>query len=622
MEIRIVTAAKYEQKQEQVAASASVITRNDIRTYGWRTVNEALASLPGIHATYDYRYEYLGTRGLGIPGDFNTRVLIMINGNRINDGTYDQGPVGRDLPLDIDMIDRIEFVPGPSSAIYGQNAMLGVVNIITRNGSDVQGVELSTSYQTKERMFQERVTFGKKFDNGTNAIASFSGLQARGADRFFEFGDAGISGVARRQDGEDIKQAFARVTRGPLAFDFMYGNRRKDDPTASFFSDPFSDVNVNDRHLRAQIQYDDNLANNTLNIFGRVFLGQYRFRQPVFFSDEKLTVKGPSDWHGGELRLLSTALPHHKLLMGVEYHNNTRIRQTATFQNFISPEQNVNIRSSVVRIGVFLQDEWRMTDTLSATIGLRYDYNKWIGSRLSPRGALIWQATPKTTLKALYGRAHRSPNAFEREFDDGASQVANPGLHSEWIDTAEFVADYRPQHNLNLRASIYEWRMHNIITLGVDPITELLQYQQNQNKVIARGAELSFDKTWDKGVRLRSSLGFQDAEQGGVQRVNSPYFLGKVNFSFPIPLMSGLRAGYELQYNSERKTFDGTKTKDYLLSNLNLWTDVKWIKELQASLSLYNLFNENYRHPAAESNWQNSFIQPGRTVRFKLDFHF
>ncbi|MCC7092031.1 MAG: TonB-dependent receptor plug domain-containing protein, partial [Nitrosomonas sp.] len=240
MNISVVGASKYEQKQQQVAAAVSVITRKDIRTYGWRTLNEALASLPGIHPTYDYQYDYLGTRGFGLPGDFNTRVLVTINGNRINDATYDQGPTGRDFPLDIDLIERIEFIPGPGSAVYGQNAMLGVVNIVTRKGSDIKGAELSASYQTVEVMPQERVTLGKQFDNGTDALISFSGLQSRGANRFFEFGDSGISGIAHRLDGEDVKQMFARASHGPFSFDFIYGNRHKGDPVAVFFTDPLT----------------------------------------------------------------------------------------------------------------------------------------------------------------------------------------------------------------------------------------------------------------------------------------------------------------------------------------------------------------------------------------------
>ncbi|MBS0498430.1 MAG: TonB-dependent receptor [Proteobacteria bacterium] len=621
MNINVVGASKYEQKQQQVAAAVSVITRKDIRTYGWRTLNQALASLPGIHPTYDYQYEYLGTRGFGLPGDFNTRVLITINGNRINDATYDQGPTGRDFPLDIDLIERIEFIPGPGSAVYGQNAMLGVVNIVTRKGADINGAELSASYQTAETMPQERVTLGKQFANGTDALLSFSGLQSRGADHFLEFGDSGIAGIAHRMDGENVKQMFARASHGPLSFDFIYGNRRKDDPTGMFFSDPLVTGQFQrDRRLNTQIQYNDYFLNDTLNVMGRLFLGQYRYDNPMIYGGEKTLSTGPSDWHGAELRLLSTALTDHKLMLGFDYQNNTSITQT--FQNFANPDENARVKSSVMRLGVYLQDEWRITDTLSATVGLRYDHNHWIGSRLSPRGALIWQATPKTTFKALYGRAHRSPNSYERDYTDGVAQIANPGLRSEYIDTAELVADYLAQPTLNLRASVYAWDMYNLIALGVDPLSGLSQYQQTSKKILARGAELSLDKTWDWGARLRGSLGIQNADQHHDHLPNSPYYLGKLNASMPIPLITGLRAGYELQYYGKRKTLDGSNTDDSVISNLNLVTNIPQVKELEASLSIYNLFDEHYLHPAADTNWQNTFLQPGRTVRFRLDYRF
>jgi outer membrane receptor protein involved in Fe transport len=160
------------------------------------------------------------------------------------------------------------------------------------------------------------------------------------------------------------------------------------------------------------------------------------------------------------------------------------------------------------------------------------------------------------------------------------------------------------------------------VTLGVDPISGLSQYQQSNNKLLARGVELSSDTTWDWGGRLRASYGIQNVEQQGVQIPNSPYHLGKLNISMPIPVITGLRAGYELQYYGERRTLNGTRVDSAVLSNLNLMSDVRWVKGLQASLSVYNLFNEHYEYPAADTNWQNSLAQPGRTVRFKMDYRF
>jgi iron complex outermembrane receptor protein len=175
---------------------------------------------------------------------------------------------------------------------------------------------------------------------------------------------------------------------------------------------------------------------------------------------------------------------------------------------------------------------------------------------------------------------------------------------------------------LNLRASVYAWDMYNLIALGVDPLSGLSQYQQTSKKILARGAELSLDKTWNWGARLRGSFGIQNADQHHDHLPNSPYYLGKLNASMPIPLITGLRAGYELQYYGKRKTLDGSNTDDSVISNLNLVTNIPQVKELEASLSIYNLFDEHYLHPAADTNWQNTFLQPGRTVRFRLDYRF
>jgi len=124
LETTVTSASKYEQKESEVAAAVTVITREQIRAYGWRTLAAALASLPGLFLTYDRQYTYVGARGFGLPGDYNTRIMLAINGNRVNDTVYDQAMLGREFPLDMDLVERIEVLAGPGGAIYGQNAML------------------------------------------------------------------------------------------------------------------------------------------------------------------------------------------------------------------------------------------------------------------------------------------------------------------------------------------------------------------------------------------------------------------------------------------------------------------------------------------------------------------
>jgi len=238
LDLPVVGASKYEQKQSEVAAAVSILTRDDIRAFGWRTLGDALASLPGMHTSYDRQYGYVGMRGFGLPGDLNTRILLMLDGNRVNDPVFDGGPTGREFPLDMGLVERIEFIPGSGGAVYGQNAMLGVVNVITRNGAAINGTELAAGAQSSQRLGEARATWGRKLDNDLDLVLSVSGMRARGEDLFFDYGAAGVSGVASGLNGERAEQVFARASRGHWSFDFQSGDRRKDDPTAAYRADP------------------------------------------------------------------------------------------------------------------------------------------------------------------------------------------------------------------------------------------------------------------------------------------------------------------------------------------------------------------------------------------------
>ena len=112
------------------------------RAHGWRTLGEALDSLPGLYVSETGLYAYLGARGELGAGDYNTRFLLLVNGHRINDPVYSQSPVGAEFPLDMSLVERIEYAPGPGSAVYGSNAFFGVINVLTRDAADFGDGEL------------------------------------------------------------------------------------------------------------------------------------------------------------------------------------------------------------------------------------------------------------------------------------------------------------------------------------------------------------------------------------------------------------------------------------------------------------------------------------------------
>jgi outer membrane receptor for ferrienterochelin and colicins len=136
-------ASKYQQRLSEAPSSVSIVTEDDIKKYGYQTLADVLRSVRGLYVSYDRNYSYLGMRGFSRPGDYNGRVLLLINGHRVNDNIYDSAFLGNEFPLDLDLIDRVEVIRGPSSSIYGNNALFGVINIITKQGRDFDSAEVS-----------------------------------------------------------------------------------------------------------------------------------------------------------------------------------------------------------------------------------------------------------------------------------------------------------------------------------------------------------------------------------------------------------------------------------------------------------------------------------------------
>jgi outer membrane receptor for ferrienterochelin and colicin len=395
MDLQVVGASKYEQRPADVAASVSVITREEIQAHGWRTIDEALSSLPGVTTTDDRQYVEPNLRGFGLPGDYSTRVLVTINGNRLNDPVHDQGPFGRVLPLDMDLVERIEYIPGPGGAVYGPNAMFGVVNIVTRGGADVAGTELSVTAEEPQEQREGRVSWGQKLAGGTDVLVSASDLQANGEDLFYHYGVTGISGVAAGLDYERDRQLFVRAQNDAWSIEAEYGARRKGDPTASYSTDPLMGKYLEDDLGVAQLHYHQGLADETLQLSARFFAGDYHLsgEGSIFGTPYSQQIIG--EWAGTELQLLSTAVDRHKFMVGLEIQDNYRLVQGSTDPTL---SENVYIAGSSTRSGLYFQDEWHASEAVAATLGVRVENDDADGTDVSPRAGLIWQSGPATAL--------------------------------------------------------------------------------------------------------------------------------------------------------------------------------------------------------------------------------
>ena len=168
LNLEVTGASRSAQRRSTAAGAVTVITAAEIRALGHRTLADALRTVRGLNVVYDRSYSYLGVRGFFASGDYNTRVLLLIDGNRVNENLYDMAFIGREAPIDIDLVERIEFIPGQGSPVYGPNAFFGVINVVTRRlPEQASGVAFGAErYGGREG----RATLSRSTEGGTHWV--------------------------------------------------------------------------------------------------------------------------------------------------------------------------------------------------------------------------------------------------------------------------------------------------------------------------------------------------------------------------------------------------------------------------------------------------------------------
>lgn len=624
MSLEVYTASKFLQKASEAPASVSIISADDIKRYGYRTLTDALKSLRGVYIAYDRNYSYIGIRGFGRPGDYNTRILLLVDGYRLNDNVYDQAPIGTDFPLDMAMIERIEFVPGPGSAIYGSNAFFGVINVITKQGKAIEGTEVSLDLASLNTT-KARASLGRTLDNGSDLLLSVSAYDSKGKDRYFpEFDNpadpASNNGVAQNLDYDRYQQFFAKWKMGAVTLTASADDRKKGIPTASFgqiFNDPVS--YTRDQHAFLNLAYADTLSTK-LDGYGSVYYGEYRYKGDYAYVP---TNKDGSTgrWWGAEARLVSVAWSGQKLMAGVETRQDLERR---LFNYDDSPyASNLEINPKKRTYALYLQDEVTLNEQLILNAGIRYDHDSESGNSTNPRLAVIYKAQPETTLKLLYGTAFRGPNAYERYYNFG--YVLNPDLKSENIKTAELAIEHLFREDLRGTASLFSYKIDNLI--GLTTLSGGGIGFQNSN-MEAKGLELEAERVWTDDSRLKGSISWQLAKSSdtGEWLNNSPRRLAKVNYTAPV-FGDAARLGLEMQFVGPRLNALNNPVGGYGIANLTLASQ-KLAKNLEVSASIYDLFDRRYADPASDEHYDSnntyleSIQQDGRSLRLNMTYKF
>src|SRR5581483_5142823 len=181
--VKVFAASKVEQKVSEAPSPVTIITSEEIKKFGYRTLADILETAPGFNISYDRNYAFVGVSGVSL-GDFNSRILLLVNGHRVNEDLSDGAYVDTSFILDVDLIDRVEIIRGPGSALYGDNAFFAVINVITRAAAQVNGFEGSAEYGTFDS-YKVRATYGKAYTNGVNVLFSGTYYDSAGQPQIF-----------------------------------------------------------------------------------------------------------------------------------------------------------------------------------------------------------------------------------------------------------------------------------------------------------------------------------------------------------------------------------------------------------------------------------------------------
>ena len=636
LDTKVSSAAKYEQPERDAPAAVQVITAAQIAQHGWTNLAQALNSLPGLYGNNDRLYDYQGARGLAIAGDYNTRFLLLIDGQRNNDNVYGQALLGSEGWLDMSVIERIEYIAGPGSALYGSNAMLGTINVITKQATTTPlrqvGALVSSGGLTGVNVL------GAHRHGETGVLLQYSQQQQAGRNQTYtnpqnllvrKDGAVAGDGVAHGLDFSTNRHALLRLDHDAWSLKLIAHERAITPSSAPFmtvFDAPSLRVTDGGQQLSLSHQHELNSA-ASLYVSAAYTDFHYRtsspYRAPVVgyyhaFTDTQGQVVQ------GEANVQLQAGNHH-VLTGIELSQDLLARQHLSYS--VNPAllntSEVNINPLAKRYAAFVQDEWQLASRVALNLGVRRDAASNELATYSPRMGLVYQIDSAWTSQFLIGRAYRSPSAYEKLFGDGINVLSNANLRAETLDTREIVLSWHQQAAQSVQLSLFDHQLQHLIQ-QVD-VNGLGQLQfQNSGNAHRQGAELSWQMHASDEAHWSASLAQNHLPSAaGNLSNNTPRSIAKAAYTQAISTSAQLTS--ELQFSSASQ-YLWRATPQHLpsrtLANLTLSLPNLGWRGLQAQLRVDNLLNRAGDSAASAEMLTPRIPYATRTFTVKLDYAF
>ncbi len=427
----------------ETPAIISVINRQEIANSGARDLMDVLNLVPG----FSFGVDVQNTIGLGLRGNWGHegKILLLIDGMEMNETLFSTTQFGQHY--NVNNIERIEIIRGPGSSIYGGYAELGVINIITRKGSDIEGVRVTGMYGFGEGGTYRQVgsfSLGKSFSSGSFSLYGDYGSAQRSIS---DYTDA-TGAVTNLTDQARLRPASlgGSLILGDLSANFLYDNY------ALETVDQFGDIEPMDvvsfRTFYSNIKYKKEI-NEKLTVTPAI-----NFKSGIPWGVDIATPFGwNSDdynvyYHIQTTRLAPSLLVNYTisenadLLIGADsYFDNATATTDDGSTDYFGDSNSVKYSN----IGAFAQSVIK-TDFANLTLGARVDNHSAVGSAFSPRIGLT-KEIDKFNFKLLYSRAFRAPAIENIGY--------NPDITPEKTGVAELELGYQLNENSILSLNVF-----------------------------------------------------------------------------------------------------------------------------------------------------------------------
>lgn len=652
LQVKVTSATRIEELARTAPATIYVITADEIRRLGLRDLKDILALVPGVD-TIDPHFFLLGGQR-GFVGSFS-QSLLLIDGREANNLIAGETFISNQFRSG--NIKQVEIINGPGSAIYGANALGGVINIITKTQKDYAGFELNASY-------------GSWSTGEANTIFGWSGpyLKIRGSISYFQ------------TNGDDFSSFLSEPSLASPAADnnsyrhlpaqFGYEN----DSSASLWN-----LRGESGHFFGGLDYYKNIASRgTSGIqwdythgfdhrdLSLTFIGyqheywhgkgswtsEYRYYWEQFWGNHTET-EGPlmnpatgetittgatladveafrgfySNKNGGGsdkhvVNLQSTLAPdkRHTLLAGVQYEKSNIV--AASFSRTegehppIGPDQTRPAYNNY-KWSVYVEDQIKLLgDSLIATAGLRYDRHERYGGAASPRLGIVGTIGSNSTLKLLYGEGFREPNVFE-------IQNSNGGIRPTELRTIE--AGWQQYINSKLSNDIVLFRNRARDWIVTDEIA--IGGISNKGTLRSRGLEdvvnlkigdnfrgfLNY--TYTTADLGEPEKGLHDVDDIAPHKANLALMGDLGNYSVGVAVR--LRSGVQTEYHGARYHVSSYGAVDVTVGSRRLG---RFGDHAGFDLVIKNIFNHTYFQPEPRAPSVVEHPQDGRDISLRLTF--